>query len=65
MVVYPISKGAFINVVGLVHDETREETRHEGPWFKNVSKAEVLSVFQGFEREAQALFEVSKRFKQY
>ncbi|KAF8693040.1 hypothetical protein AX14_002349 [Amanita brunnescens Koide BX004] len=57
VVVYPISKGAFINVVGLVHDETREETRHEGPWFKNVSKAEVLSVFQGFEREAQALFE--------
>ena len=52
-------------MVGLVHDETREETRHEGSWFEQVSKVEVLSVFQGFEQEAQTLIEVCKCFKQY
>ena len=52
MIAYPISKGAFINVVGIAHDETREETHHDGPWFENASKAEALSVFQGFEQEA-------------
>jgi hypothetical protein len=62
MVAYPISKGASINVVGFVQDETREETHHEGSWFENVSKAEALSAFQGFEQEAQALFEVCQCF---
>ena len=63
IVAYPVSKGAIINVVSLVHDDTREETRHEGPWFENVSNAEVLSVFQGFEPEVQALLEVCRRLR--
>ena len=53
-----MSEGEFINVNGMVHDETREETHHEGPLSENVSKAEVLSAFQGFEPEVQALFDV-------
>lgn len=50
--------GEFINLVGLVHDETQEDTCHEGPQVTNVSKSELLSVFQGFEPEVQALLEV-------
>ena len=53
-----MSEGEFINVNGMVHDETREETHYEGLLSENVSKAEVLSAFQGFEPEVQALFEV-------
>jgi hypothetical protein len=58
-----MSEGEFINVNGMVHDETREETRHEGPLLENVSKAELLSAFEGFEPEAQALLEVFQRFR--
>ena len=60
-----MSEGELINVNGMVHDETREETLHEGPLSENVSKAEVLSVFQGFEPEVQALFEVCQRLGRY
>lgn len=60
-----MSEGEFINVNGMVHDEAREETHHEGPLSESVSKAEVLSVFKGFEPEAQALFEVCQRLGRY
>ena len=53
-----MGNGEFINLVGLVHDETREDTCHEEPQVTTVSKAELLSIFQGFEPEVQALLEV-------
>ena len=53
-----MAEGQFVNVVGLVHDETREETSHEGPLVKSVSSSELLSVYRGFEPEVQALLEV-------
>jgi hypothetical protein len=53
-----MAEGQFVNVVGLVHDETREETSHEGPLVQSVSSSELLSVYRGFEPEVQALLEV-------
>ena len=53
-----MAEGEFINVVGLVHDETREETSHQGPPVESVSSSEVLSAYRGFEPEVQALLEV-------
>jgi len=57
VVTYSMANGEFINFVGLVHDETREDTCHKEPQVTTVSKSELLSVFQGFEPEVQALLE--------
>ena len=53
-----MSDGEFINIVGVVHDETREETCHEGALIKDVSNAEMLSLYDGYEPELRALLEV-------
>ena len=53
-----MSDGQSINIVGLVHDETREDTRHEGELIKDVSNAEMLSLYEGYEQELQALLKV-------
>jgi hypothetical protein len=58
-----MSDGKFINVVALVHNETREETHHEGPLTENVTSEETLSVFEGYEPEVQALLEARHRFQ--
>ena len=63
IVTYPMSDGEFINVVALVHNETREETYHEGPPIENVTNAEMLSVYEGYEPEVQALLEARQRFQ--
>ncbi|KAK2467655.1 hypothetical protein APHAL10511_000510 [Amanita phalloides] len=55
IVAYPMSHGRLINVLGLVHHESREETDHEGPLVQNVPQEEIKSVFQGWEPEVQAL----------
>ena len=58
IVSYPMSDKEFINIVGFVHDETQEETQHEGALIKDVSNAEMLSLYEGYESEVQALLEV-------
>jgi salicylate hydroxylase len=55
---YPMSDGESINIVGLVHDESQEDTRHEGVLIKDVSNAEMLSLYEGYEPEVQALLKV-------
>ncbi|KAF8335118.1 hypothetical protein F5887DRAFT_989602 [Amanita rubescens] len=55
IVSYPMSDEEFINIVGFVHNETQEETRHEGALIKEVPNAEMLSLYEGFEPEVQAL----------
>jgi len=53
-----MSDGESINIVGLVHDESQEDTRHEGVLIKDVSNAEMLSLYEGYEPEVQALLKV-------
>ncbi len=53
-----MSDEEFINIVGFVHDETQEETCHEGALIKDVSNAEMLSLYEGYEPEVQALLKV-------
>lgn len=57
-----MSDGEFINVVALTHNETREETHHEGPPIESVTNAELLSVYEGYELEVRALLEACQQF---
>ncbi|KAF8345350.1 salicylate hydroxylase [Amanita rubescens] len=62
---YPMSDGESINIVGLVHDESQEDTRHEGALIKDVSNAEILSLYEGYEPEVQALLKCTPNFSKW
>ncbi len=56
-VVYPVSKGKFVNVVAIVREEP-EDAVWEGPWKVDVSQREFLDVYAGWDEEVQALIRV-------
>ncbi|KAF8621275.1 hypothetical protein AX15_007931 [Amanita polypyramis BW_CC] len=65
IVSYPLAEGRFINVVAFVHDENREGTQHEGPIVTDVPRTEMLSIYNGWEPEVQALLECMPSVKKW
>lgn len=59
MVVYPISRGRFINVVAFFSNIADEGKPLDGPEIKSATTEEVLSHFVGWEEEVQELLGVS------
>jgi len=57
-VVYAVSGGKYINVVGAVHDETKGGTIWDGQWNQEVTQNEFLECFVGWDEEFQALIHV-------
>ena len=58
IVVFPVQKGRFINVVPFYFDRAREDTTWEGPALRNATRDEILKMYEGWEPEVQALLEV-------
>lgn len=68
--VYPISKGTFINFVGFTMSEELVRTCYqadtsgrrgfEGPWVRELSKEELCKPFERFEKDTKPLLRVSK-----
>ena len=58
IVVFPVQKGRFINVVPFYFDRAREDTTWEGPALRNATSEEILKMYEGWEPEVQALLEV-------
>ena len=58
MVVYPVSQNRFINIVAITTDLSKEGTVYEDS-STTTTPQEVLSVFEGWEEEVQALLRVS------
>ncbi|KAF8634381.1 hypothetical protein AX15_000951 [Amanita polypyramis BW_CC] len=65
VVTYSMAEGQFVNVVATVHDESREETQHEGPMVIDVPQEELLSVYRGWDPEVQALIECIPKPKKW
>ncbi|KAF8621267.1 hypothetical protein AX15_007927 [Amanita polypyramis BW_CC] len=65
IVAYGMAEGQFINIVAFVHDESREETLHEGPMATDAPQAEMLSAYSGWEPEVQALIECMPSAKKW
>ncbi|KAG8216223.1 FAD/NAD(P)-binding domain-containing protein [Butyriboletus roseoflavus] len=67
LIVYPISKGKFINFVGFTLDEGLIRTSHqadtsgrrgfEGPWVRELSKEEISKLFEGLEKDTWPILE--------
>ena len=58
IVVFPVQKGRFINVVPFYFDRAREDTTWEGPELRDATRDEILKMYEGWEPEVQALLEV-------
>ena len=58
IVVFPVQKGRFINVVPFYFDRAREDTTWEGPALRDATRDEILKMYEGWEPEVQALLEV-------
>lgn len=56
--VYAISGGKHINVVGAVHDKSKEGTAWDGQWNHEVTQSEFYEHFVGWDDEFQALIRV-------
>ncbi|KAL1664903.1 hypothetical protein GGF50DRAFT_88386 [Schizophyllum commune] len=57
IVVFPVQKGRFINVVPFYFDRSREDTTWEGPALRDATSEEILKMYEGWEPEVQALLE--------
>ncbi|KAL1716835.1 hypothetical protein EV715DRAFT_204573 [Schizophyllum commune] len=57
IVVFPVQKGRFINVVPFYFDRAREDTTWEGPALRDATRDEILKMYEGWEPEVQALLE--------
>jgi len=57
-VVYAVSGGKHINVIGAVHDETKAGTIWNGQRNEEVTQKEFLECFVGWDEEFQALIHV-------
>ncbi|KAL1676193.1 hypothetical protein EV122DRAFT_280306 [Schizophyllum commune] len=57
IVVFPVQKGRFINVVPFYFDRSREDTTWEGPALRDATREEILKMYEGWEPEVQALLE--------
>lgn len=55
IVTYPVAKGKLINLAGFSTDVSKEGTIYDGPTSTSCPREEVLSTFQGWEEEVQAL----------
>ncbi|KAF8452743.1 salicylate hydroxylase [Boletus edulis BED1] len=70
-VVYPISKGKFINFAGFTlseelirtsyHADTSGRKRFEGPWVRELSKEEMCKPFEGLEDDTKPLLKCVDR----
>jgi len=60
VVMYPVSQDRLINVVAISADLSKEGTVYEGH-YSTVSTQEVLSVFEGWDEEVQALLRCIKQ----
>jgi hypothetical protein len=58
-VVYPISRGRFVNFVATEYHSHEEGTHLEGPWVTEVNSSSVQSLFDGWEKEVDELVQVS------
>ena len=56
---YPVSQDRLINIVAITTDLSKEGTVCEGSSTTTATTQEVLSVFDGWEEEVQALLKVS------
>jgi len=60
LIVYPVSQDRFINIVAVTTDLSKEGTVYEGS-STTTTPREVLSVFEGWEEEVQALLRCIKQ----
>lgn len=61
LIVYPISKGAQINIAAFTSEPSQEGTQYspnEKDWVSDVSKEDLLQEYDGWEPEVGALLEV-------
>ena len=59
---YPVSQDRLVNIVAVTTDPSKEGTVHEGPSVTTASTQEVLSLFEGWEKEVRALLRVSYNY---
>ena len=59
--VYPISRGRFVNFVGNEYHPHEEGTHLEEPWVTEVDPSNVQNLFHGWEKEVGEIVQVSAR----
>jgi len=67
--VYPISKGKFINFAGFTlsrelvrtsyQTDTSRRTKFDGPWVRELSKEELCKPFEGLEKDTKPILKVN------
>ncbi|KAL1749297.1 hypothetical protein HDZ31DRAFT_59581 [Schizophyllum fasciatum] len=57
IVVFPVQRGRFINVVPFYFDRAREDSFWEGSAARSATTQEVVAMYEGWEPEVQALLE--------
>ena len=65
MVVYPISRGRFINFVAFEFHPHEEGTQLDGPWVADGDHSFVQGLFQGWEKEVGEIVQVSSWSLEY
>jgi salicylate hydroxylase len=58
MVAYPIQQGRLVNVAAYLSDLHREGTVYDGPSFVDITKDDVVSIFDKWEEEVGVIVQV-------
>jgi hypothetical protein len=59
MIVFPISRGRFVNFSAFEFRPYEEGTHFDGPWVADVDPSYVQGLFHGWEREVDDIIQVS------
>jgi salicylate hydroxylase len=59
MIVFPISRGRFINAAAFEFRPHMEGTHFDGPWVVDQDPSYVQGLFRGWEKEVNEIVQVS------